>query len=45
MAGYSPDKALDDDPDTHLTADYGIHQAMLGVDLGAETTVSRAFIS
>ncbi len=42
---YSPDKALDDDPNTRWGCDWGTHSAWLEVDLGEPTTFGRVWIS
>lgn len=42
---YSPDKAVDGDPDTRWGCDWGTHSCWLEVDLGAPTVFSRASIS
>lgn len=42
---YSPEKAVDDDPDTRWGCDYGTKSAWLEVDLGKAATIDRAYIS
>jgi len=42
---YSPDKAVDGDPDTRWGCDYGTHSCWLEVDLGEPKTFDRAVIS
>jgi len=42
---YGADKAFDDDPTTRWGCDFGTHACWLEVDLGAERTFARAFIS
>ena len=42
---FSAEKAFDDDPETRWGCDWGTKSAWLEVDLGAEKTFSRAWIS
>jgi hypothetical protein len=42
---YSPDKAIDDDPNTRWGCDFGTHSAWLAVDLGLPMTFDRVRIS
>jgi len=42
---YSPDKAVDDDPETRWGCDWGTKSAWLEVDLGEPKTFDRALIS
>jgi alpha-L-fucosidase len=42
---YSPDKAVDGDPDTRWGCDYGTHACWLEVDLGEAKTFDRAAIT
>ncbi|MGB2809669.1 MAG: alpha-L-fucosidase [Sedimentisphaerales bacterium] len=44
-SGYSPAKAVDDDPATRWATDTGTKQAWLEIDLGKPTTFNRAVIS
>ena len=44
-AGYSPDKAVDDDTGTRWATDSGTKQAWLEVDLGKSMTFNRAMVS
>ena len=44
MKQYAADKALDDDSDTRWATDAGTKSAWFEIDLGVETSVSRAMI-
>ncbi|HOD81498.1 MAG: Alpha-L-fucosidase [Planctomycetes bacterium ADurb.Bin126] len=45
QAQYAPARAFDDDPDTRWGCDWGTKSAWLEVDLGADKTFRRAWIS